>query len=225
MSNELNQNKCCSCVDCGVKNCALRNKEYPSFCPTVALDEQELEDIVKLYTNNRINRKVAIAGAEVEGEFYGKATRVEEIMHFAKKIGAKKIGIATCVGLLEESRIFAKILRLNGFEVYGICCKAGSKDKVDIGIDAKYTCKTGPVMCNPILQAKLLNKEKVDLNVVVGLCVGHDSLFYKYANGLTTTLITKDRVLAHNPAAALYQARAYYKHLLLAPVTEQEEEA
>lgn len=72
-------------------------------------------------------------------------------------------------------------------------------------------------MCNPIMQAKLLNKQNVDLNVVVGLCVGHDSLFYKYANGLTTTLVTKDRVLAHNPAAALYQARAYYKKLLLAP--------
>ena len=80
---------------------------------------------------------------------------------------------------------------------------------------------TGNVMCNPILQAKLLNKEKVDLNVIVGLCVGHDSLFMKYANGLTTTLITKDRVLGHNPAAALYQAKAYYKRLLLEPVIEQ----
>ena len=75
-------------------------------------------------------------------------------------------------------------------------------------------------MCNPIMQAKLLNKEKTDLNVVVGLCVGHDSLFYKYAKGLTTTLITKDRVLAHNPVGALYQSRAYYKKLLLAPVGE-----
>lgn len=72
-------------------------------------------------------------------------------------------------------------------------------------------------MCNPILQAKLLNKQKVDLNVVVGLCVGHDSLFYKYANGLSTTLITKDRVLAHNPVGALYQTKAYYKRLLTDP--------
>lgn len=71
------------------------------------------------------------------------------------------------------------------------------------------------------MQAKLLNKQKTDLNVVVGLCVGHDSLFYKYANGITTTLVTKDRVLAHNPVGALYQARAYYKKLLLAPVGEE----
>lgn len=218
-SKKVNQ---LSCADCGVLNCASRASKYPEFCPTKALDEEELNKVVELYTKNKVNNKVAIASAQVEGAFYGKATRVEEIIHFARKIGAKKIGIATCVGLIEESRIFAKILRLNGFEVYGIGCKVGSVNKTDIGLEEKYTCVTGPVMCNPIMQAKLLNKEKVDLNVVVGLCVGHDSLFYKYANGLTTTLITKDRVLAHNPAGALYQSRAYYKHLLASPLTEEE---
>ena len=68
-------------------------------------------------------------------------------------------------------------------------------------------------MCNPILQAKLLNEAKTDLNLVVGLCVGHDSLFYKYSEALTTTVVTKDRVLGHNPAAALYTAESYYKRL------------
>ena len=53
-----------------------------------------------------------------------------------------------------------------------------------------------------------------------GLCVGHDSLFYKYAEALTTTLITKDRVLGHNPAVALYQTASYYKRLLEKPVVE-----
>lgn len=221
MSSE-NEKVCgLSCVNCGVKNCFTRQGKYPEFCPTVALEDGELEKAVDLYKKNKVNKKVAVAAAEVEGEYYGKATRVEEIMHFAKKIGAKKIGIATCVGLLEESRIFAQILKLNGFEVYGLSCKVGSYEKTKIGVDEKFTCVTGNVMCNPILQAKLLNKEKVDLNVIVGLCVGHDSLFMKYANGLTTTLITKDRVMGHNPAAALYQAKAYYKRLLLEPVIEQ----
>lgn len=216
MANE--NNICRSCADCGVLNCLNRNSKYPEFCPTAELTEEEINEVVELYTNSRINKKVAVASAEIEGEFYGRYTRVEEIIEFARRIGAKKIGIATCVGLIEESRIFARILRLNGFEVYGIGCKVGSVNKTDIGVDEKYTCVTGPVMCNPIMQAKLLAKEKVDLNVVVGLCVGHDSLFYKYAKGLTTTLITKDRMLAHNPAGALYQARAYYKKLLHAPV-------
>ena len=59
----------------------------------------------------------------------------------------------------------------------------------------------------------LYNKAKTDLNVVVGLCVGHDSLFYKYSEALTTTAVTKDRVLGHNPVAALYTADSYYSKL------------
>lgn len=218
LRNEKQKEPNLSCTDCGVLNCSKRNSTYPEFCLTAALSEEELDEVVKLYKNNRENHKIAIASAEVEGAFYGKYTRVEEIMEVAKRIGAKKIGIATCVGLIEESRIFARILRLNGFEPYGVACKVGSVNKTDIGLDEKYTCVTGNVMCNPIMQAKLLNKEKTDFNVVVGLCVGHDSLFYKYAKALTTTLVTKDRVLAHNPVGALYQSRAYYKRLLNDPI-------
>ena len=44
----------------------------------------------------------------------------------------------------------------------------------------------------------------------------HDSLFYKYSKAPTTTLIVKDRVLGHNPVAALYQADGYYKEKLSA---------
>ena len=64
------------------------------------------------------------------------------------------------------------------------------------------------------MQAEILNHYGTDFNVVMGLCVGHDSLFYKYSCALVTTLVTKDRVLAHNPVGALYQAKAYYKKLL-----------
>ena len=182
-----------SCTDCGVLNCSKRNASYPEFCLTEKLTEKELEKVVKLYTENEENNKIAIASAEVEGGFYGKYTRVEEIMEVAKRIGAKKIGIATCVGLIEESRIFARILKLNGFDVYGVACKVGSVDKTDIGLDPKYTCKTGPVMC-------------------------------KYSKALATTLVTKDRVLAHNPVGALYQTRAYYKRLLQQPLWDDEDD-
>lgn len=186
---------------------------------TKALTEDEISEVNRLY-DIKINKKISVVSAEIEGEFYGKYTRVDEIIEFAKRMGVKKIGIATCVGLIEESRIFAKILKKRGFQVYGVACKVGSFNKTDIGVEEQYTTITGPVMCNPILQAKLLNKAKTDLNVVVGLCVGHDSLFYKYSKAITTTLITKDRVMAHNPAGALYQAKAYYKRLLS---DEQEE--
>ncbi len=202
-----------SCIDCAVTNCNSENSAYPEFCPSQKLDPKLIEDVRLLYTENEENCKMNIASAEVEYENYCKMTRIEEIMEFAKKIGAKKLGIATCVGLISEARTAAKIFRHHGFEVYGVACKIGAQPKTSVGIDIKHSV-VGKNMCNPIMQAKVLNEEKTDLNILIGLCVGHDSMFYKYSEALCTTLVTKDRVLAHNPAAALYQANAYYSKLL-----------
>lgn len=69
--------------------------------------------------------KLAKTAAVLEGTYYGKLTRVEEIIQFARRIGAKKIGIATCVGLIEESKVFAKLLEHHGFEPYGALFLAG----------------------------------------------------------------------------------------------------
>ena len=187
-------------------------------------DVKELEEIKKLYLEDEENNKVSVISAEIEAEFYCRYTRVEEIIEFSKRMGFHKIGIATCIGLIEESRIFAQILRKNGFEPYAALCKAGAFNKTDIGVRKEYTTQVGNALCNPIMQAKLLEKAGTDFNVVVGLCVGHDSLFYKYTHTLTTTLVTKDRVLAHNPVGALYQTKAYYKKLMADPASGEKEQ-
>ena len=202
-----------SCVDCGVLNCRTRDKEYPDFCLTAELTPEITEKVRKLYEDDE-NNKVSVISAQIENEFYLRYTRVEELIEFAKRMGYSRIGIATCVGLIEESRILARILRKNGFEVYGAVCKIGSFLKKDVGVAEEDMVRTGAVMCNPIMQAEVLNNAETDFNVVMGLCVGHDSLFYKYSDALVTTLVAKDRVLAHNPVGALYQAMAYYKKLL-----------
>ena len=88
------------------------------------------------YQDEEVHR-VTVAAAEVEYEHYCKYTRVEEIIEFARKIGAKKLGIATCVGLLKESRILADILRKHGFQVYGVACKTGAQKKTSVGIPEK----------------------------------------------------------------------------------------
>lgn len=211
-----NNNKHLSCTDCGVLNCYRKESDFPQFCLTTNAEKDEVEEVSELYRKDEFVHKISHAAAEVEGTYYGRLTRVEEIIAFANRIGAKKIGIATCIGLMNEAKIFAKILKIKGLESYGIICKVGSIDKTEVGIDENLKLQKGchEAMCNPVLQAKLLNKEKTDLNVVVGLCVGHDSLFIKYSDAPVTTLITKDRVLGHNPAAALYTSGFYYKKLL-----------
>ena len=198
-----------SCVDCGTQNCKFKNRTYPDFCLTTNLSEEDVQWAAVRYDEDR-NHEVMVASAEVDYEGYCKWTRVQEIMEFARKIGAVKIGIANCIGLVNEARIFAKILRANGFEPYSVICKVEGRAKSSMGIPEKCE-EIGPAMCNPILQARLLNQAKTDLNVVIGLCVGHDSLFYRYSEAYVTTLVTKDRVTGHNPAAALYTSHSYYK--------------
>ena len=198
-----------TCVDCGTQNCKFKVRTYPEFCPTTNLKDEDLQWALKRYEEGR-NHDIMVASAEVEFEGYCQWTRVQEIMEFARKIGAKKIGIANCIGLINEARTFARILRANGFEPYAIICKVAGKEKSSIGIP-KQCEEIGTAMCNPILQARLLNEAKTDLNVVIGLCVGHDSLFYKYSDAYVTTLVTKDRVTGNNPVAALYTAGSYYK--------------
>ena len=204
-----------SCVDCRVVKCDdtnITDKAFPAFCLTENINPDVLNKAMSLYEEPE-NKEATLAAANVEAEFYGKLTRVEEIAEFAKKMGYKKLGIATCAGLIKESGIVAKILRNRGFEVYGAACKVGAQKKVNVGIDP--SCEVvGCNMCNPILQALLLNEEKTDFNIIIGLCVGHDSLFMKYSDALTTTLIAKDRVLGHNPAAALYLSDSYYTRVL-----------
>ena len=199
-----------SCIDCGTAGCNFGEKR-PDFCLTSGLDEDILKKAMAEFEDDNI-RLIAVSAAEVEAENYMKMTRLEETMEFAKKIGASKLGIACCAGLLSEGRIIAKIFRSHGFEVYGVVCKAGMQKKTDIGVP-EHCNKVGPHMCNPVLQAMLLNEAGTELNVLVGLCVGHDSLFYRYSEAPVTTLIAKDRVLCHNPVAAVYQADKYYKRI------------
>ncbi len=143
--------------------------------------------------------------------------RVEEIAQFAKKMGYKKLGIASCIGLRHEAETLTTILENRGFDVVSICCKAGAIPKERIGITENQKIK-GPgsfeSMCNPITQAEILNDEGVEFNILVGLCVGHDSLFFKYAHAPVTVLVAKDRVFGHNPVMGLYLSGSYYRKLL-----------
>lgn len=207
----MSRNKEFSCVDCGVLNCDTQDKDYPSFCLTEKMTAELQDEIMALYEDAE-NNKVMKTAAQVEYEGYCKWPRVQEIVEFAKGMGFRKIGIATCAGLIRETRILTRILRSHGFDVYGAVCKIGAVPKTEVGIDEKCNA-VGKNMCNPITQAKLLNEAGTELNIVMGLCVGHDSLFYKYSQALVTTLVAKDRVTGHNPVATLYTAESYYERL------------
>ncbi len=141
--------------------------------------------------------------------------RIREICEFARRMGYNRLGLVFCVGLAREAAVVDEIFKDQGFEVVSACCKAGGVPKEEIGIEEGDKVRIGEYesMCNPIFQAMLVNESKTDFNVLLGLCVGHDSLFFKYAEAPTTVLAVKDRVTGHNPLAPIYLSGSYYAWL------------
>jgi uncharacterized metal-binding protein len=182
----------------------------PGFCPT-KVDPEAIETAWQEHADP-MTLRIAQQAARVESEGYCKWTRVEEICQFAKKMDFHKIGIATCISFVDFARTLSAILESHGFETASVACKTGGVDKENLGLTDAEKIRPGghESMCNPISQAELLNDAGCELNVILGLCVGHDSLFIRQSKGLVTTLVTKDRVLAHNPLGALLLADTYY---------------
>jgi uncharacterized metal-binding protein len=205
----------------------------PGYCPSAEHGET-IQDAFEIYQGDGDDAKMAQVAARVEGMCYqpipgseavnARWTRVEDTVAFAKLMGYRKIGIATCIGLLEETRRLAAILQAQGFEPQSVCCKAGSIDKLKLGLAEEDKVRPGSFepACNPIAQARLLNHAGTDMNVIVGLCVGHDMLFAKHSAAPVTTLVVKDRVTGHNPVAVLYGQNFYYKRLQSQPVNVRE---
>lgn len=194
-----------SCIDCATSACALGEGSYPEFCPTLRMDA---ETSAAPYLDDPFALKVMReASATSSRAFCERLCRIEETMDFARRMGYRKIGIACCSALSNEARLCAKILRLHGFEVFGAACKVGAMPKARLEAQ-ESCCDFGAVSCNPLAQARLLNEAGTHFNLVLGLCVGHDSLFYRHSEAPCTTMVVKDRALANNPAAAFQVARS-----------------
>lgn len=190
-----------SCVDCAVTACRYGKDNYPAFCLTKAMSEDDKASVLPLYNDDDINLKYAFWSATVEGTYYGEMARVEETMEFARRVDVVKIGLAYCCELKTEAELYAKILDINGFETYMIDCKVGDLDAGEVFNGQP----SGRILCNPVLQAQLLNEAGVDMNILMGLCAGSDALFIKHASAMTTIMINKDRLTCNNPAVTLYR--------------------
>ncbi len=205
-----------TCARCEIQACRYQpgERKQPSFCPASG-NKELLDEVRREYLDNPEVRMLALPAAQTEAAGYCKDSRIEEIMAFARRIGAEHIGLACCVGTTQEARLTEDILLANGFKVSSVVCKVGSIPKEVVGLKDEEKIRPGQfeALCNPIAQARLLARAGTQLNVLVGLCVGHDSLFFRHSEAPVTVLIAKDRVTGHNPAAALYTSHSYYKRL------------
>ena len=196
----------------------------PPFCPTAnseavlarALDELKKPEILEFALQASIQEGEGYIDRDLG---YARARpakpRILEIIEFAGKMQYKKIGLVFCMGLRKEAKVVEGLLRSNGFAVVSGLCKMGRVPKEILGISETQKIRIGcfEAMCNPIAQAFLFNEEKTDFNVMMGLCVGHDSLFLKYAEAPCSVFAVKDRLLGHNPLAAIYHIDGFYRFL------------
>ncbi len=202
--------------------CLVKDGRGPAFCPTINFAEL-IPGITGEYQTPDYKTFARLASVQ-EGECYAnrgpgpyviqpEKSRIQETIEFADKIGAHKLGLAFCGGLQKEAGMLSDILEANGFEVVSVGCNVGGVPKETIGIteDQKVHIGEYETMCNPLLQAGVLNQAETDLNIMLGLCVGHDALFLKKATAMCTVLAAKDRVTGHNPLAALYTSHSYYQ--------------
>ena len=206
-SGKIRQHSSASCAKCTVYKCRAPESvgRYPGFCPHenhAEIREQTVEE-----WSNPAARKVFEVSDQVLREGYGKWCRVKEVIEYSRTMGHRKLGIAFCVALRREAKVLHGMLEENGFEVTSICCMAGSPNRSDVEFDPIAGLPS--TLCNPLMQAKALNENETQLNIMLGLCVGHDVLFIKHSKAGAIPLVVKDRVLSHNPVAALSSDKSF----------------
>lgn len=210
-----------ACASCPIRDtlkrrCSTPEGAHPQGCPT-ALKADLAEEALELYHSLENIKLAQMAGRaadngyarQADGSFRADRTRVEELIYFCREMSFNKLGLLFCMGLAREAGIVEEILRTNGFEVISAICKVGNLPKAALGLE---DARNEPA-CNPILQAELVNEAKVDFNIFMGLCIGHDTLLFKHVAAPVTVLAVKDRILGHNPLAALYNYDSYYAYL------------
>ena len=211
-----------SCAKCPPhytkRRCNIENGKGLAFCPTLHKKEL-LEESMRKYDNPATLKFAQNASIqegegyqEIEGKVRAVKPRLLEIAEFATKMQYKVLGFIFCEGLADEAKTVDRYFGDQGFEVVSIVCKAGRTPKEQIGIldEQKIVPGTFEPICNPIYQASIVNDAKVDFNILMGLCVGHDSLVIENLNAPVTILAVKDRLLGHNPMAAVYNMNSYY---------------
>lgn len=200
-----------SCCECKHNNCTTGNLEG-----CLNKDIESDSSVSKYNAPDSKERDIMIASERVKRDIGLKITRIESILAFIEFLNVKRVGIVTCTTTLNEARQFQRILEAKHIQSVCVACKIGKVTKHSVGLPCSDKQQ---VMCNPALQAKALELEKTQLNVMMGLCVGHDTLFFKHTKTPTTVLFTKDHITGHNAVQPLYVLDTEFRHILGANIS------
>jgi uncharacterized metal-binding protein len=156
------------------------------------------EENISHYLNSDEDSKILKVSDSIRKDI----SRLEEIASYVKLMGIKKVGLAFCKGLQNETKLIHEFFTEKGIDSYSIICGHAGIDKGELKL-SKPNLEDFVVSCNPYGQANVLNNLETELNIAIGFCIGHDILFNKYSNAPITTFIVKDRVYKHCSIKAL----------------------
>lgn len=215
------------CAACPIRNreerrCMNEAGKNPPDCPTVTMAGLAEKTAARYLADDilpmaRTATQVERAGYTLQenGPPMPNRPRIVEIVDFCRRMNHTKLGLIFCTGLRHEAAVVNAILETNGFTVASVICKVGNIPKSRLGLDRAdqlNPCKE-EAMCNPLLQAEAMNEAGVDFNILLGLCVGHDTMVLQAIKAPATILAVKDRLMGHNPLAAIYTYESYYRFL------------
>lgn len=125
--------------------------------------------------------------------------RLQAIRQFASAAGMKRIGLANCIVFSRQTKIIMAYFS-RYFDVFAADCKYGRMTKENL-----FGENSRKVLCNPAGQSDFLNQKKTDLNISIGLCVGHDMIFSQKSLAPVTSFFVKDFMNEHDSAKAVMQ--------------------
>lgn len=182
-----------TCASCQKMGCVSRDKEnMPLNCPS--LKEEMMSGVREQYAEET-DAQIAYESARTRIDATRPMTRLEEAIDFARRSGYRNLGVAFCKMVKKDAEAVTKRLREEGFNVHSVMCRTGAiSDELLEREGENFIGKKGyETMCNPIGQAAVLKDAGTEFNIVMGLCVGHDTLFIRHSDTPMTILGVKDR--------------------------------
>jgi uncharacterized metal-binding protein len=176
------------CAMCPTQVCRLGKKTgVPEPCPML----QDFPEYARLYGCEEA-RRLAFSATLIESKGYRRWTRVRELLEFCRMMNFSSVGLAYCPDMAFAAKLLGQYLTNNG-------------------IHASFPELRN---CDPVGLADQFSCDGTQLNVLAGMCVGHDALFVRNSRALVTAVVARDTVLQHNPAAALYLSQGYFRNAL-----------
>ncbi|MFO7769720.1 MAG: DUF1847 domain-containing protein [bacterium] len=177
------------CARCETYVCRKGRADLaPSCCPM----QGPFPAFEELYGDASVRRLVSEA-ARVEAEGYCRWSRVHEIGVLAGRLGWRRLGIACGPDTRREAALAERMF-------------------LDSGLEVVMLPAHGPMEASD--QADHLADAGTQLTVIAGLSVAAEAVFLRKIRTPVTSLVARDTVLQHNPAAALYTRRSYYRKKL-----------